>query len=213
MRQVEAGKYSPNRWYENIIQVSQLPTFQKYQSLTKLHLQTLTEYIKDLEDISEEEAESISSDGRSRKIVVAHIMGWEEFQTQVFEDRDPLARLYKQLNFQGYVDPDTGQNYDFTDPHDRNKSVDNFNAYQAKKYNSWSWDKIKQRAINTAQRLRNCFPDEPSEQFLSFLENTPPKRWRLKEGLEITIPAGFYLWMVSLKHEAIEHRRDIVYIK
>lgn len=32
------------------------------------------------------------------------------------------------------------------------------------------------------------------------------------DNLVIIIPAGFYLWMVSLKHEAIEHRRDLVLI-
>lgn len=212
MRRVEIGKYVPDQWLKNIVNISQLPSIQKYQTLVKLHRQTLSEYIKDLEAMTEEEAKKTSSDGRARKIVIAHIMGWEEFQIQVFEDKDPLTRLHKQLNFQGYIDPDTGQSIDFFDPHRRSNSVNNFNAYQAKKYNNWSWNKIMQRAINSSQRLKNCFPDKPSKQFLRFLEGTPPKKWKLKENFEITIPAGFYLWMVSLKHEAIEHRRDFVRI-
>ena len=176
MRQLESGKYTPDRWYKNIVKISQLPTLQKYQALIKLHNQTFLEYRKDLEAITEKEAESIGSDKRLRKIVVAHIMGWDEFQIQVFEDRDPLARLHKQINFQGYIDPDTCQSYDFTDLHDRNKSIDNFNIYQAAKYKNWGWYKIMQRAINTGQRLKNCFPDKPSKQFLEFLENTPLKK-------------------------------------
>lgn len=210
MRRVEIGKYAPDQWLKNIIAISALPLSQKYQALIKLHHQTLSEYIKDLEAMTEEEAESKGSDGRKRKIVIAHIMGWEEFQIQVFEDKDPLARLKKQLNFQGYIDPDTGQNNDFLDPHSRSNSVNKFNAYQAEKYHNWSWNKIQQRAINIGQRLKNCFPNKPSKQFLNFLESTPSKRWKLKKDLEITVPAGFYLWMVSLRHEAIEHRRDFV---
>lgn len=212
MRHVEVEKYFPDRWLKNIVNISTLPLLQRYQALIKLHNQTFLEYRKDLEAITEKEAESISSDKRLRKIVVAHIMGWEEFQIQVFEDKDPLTRLHKQLNFQGYVDPDTDQSIDFFDPYRRSNGVNKFNAYQAEKYNNWSWYKIMQRAINTGQRLKNCFPDKPSKQFLNFLESTPPKRWRLKEDLVVTIPAGFYLWMVSLKHEAIEHRRDLVRI-
>lgn len=210
MRRVEIGKYVPDQWLENIVGISALPPLQKYQALIKLHNQTFLEYRKDLEAITEKEAESICSDKRLRKIVVAHIMGWEEFQIQVFEDKDPLTRLHKQLNFQGYIDPDTGQSINFFDPHRRSNSVNKFNAYQAEKYHSWSWNKIMQRAINTGQRLKNCFPAKPSKQFLNFLESTPSKIWKLKEGLVVTIPAGFYLWMVSLKHEAIEHRRDFV---
>lgn len=213
MRHVDVQKYTPDRWLKNIVNISQLPSIQKYQALIKLHSQTFSEYKKDISAMTEEEAESKSSDGRIRKIVVAHIMGWEEFQIQVFEDKDPLTRLHKQLNFQGYVDPATRQSIDFFDPYRRSNGVNKFNAYQAEKYNNWSWHKIMQRAISTGQRLKNCFPDKPSKQFLNFLESTPLKRWKLKEDLVVTIPAGFYLWMVSLKHEAIEHRQDIVLIK
>lgn len=214
MYQIEGGKFNPNLWYENVVRISQLPSLQKYQELTKLHNNTLFEYIRDLENTTDEEADSISSDGRLRKILVAHIMGWEEFQIQVFIDKDPATRLRKQLDFQSFIDPDTGKKYDFSNPqNDRQKSVDDFNAYHAEKYQDWSWTNIRTRAIDTAQRLRKCFPNEPSEEWLNFLENSPSKTWKIKEGLSMTIPAGYYLWIVSLKHEAIEHRRDIALIK
>lgn len=214
MHHVESGKYNPTFWYENIIRISQLPPLLKYQELTKLHDNTLSEYIKDLGEMTDKEAESTGSDGRLKKVVVAHIMGWEEFQTQVFEDKCPVPRLQQQLNFQGYVDSDTGVSHDFSNSqNDRQKSVDDFNAYQADKYQDWSWSDIKKRAVVTAQKLRSCFPDEPSEDWLRFLEDSPLKTWKLKENLAIIVPAGFYLWMVSIKHEAIEHKYDIALIK
>lgn len=213
MHHVESEKYNPSLWYENLIRISHLPPYKKYRALSQLHDETLSEYIKDLESMTDVEAELEGSDGRKRKIVVAHIAGWEESQIQVFEDKNPPARLQEQLNFRAYVDSDTGKSLDFSHLNDRQKSVDDFNAYQAAKYQNCSWKDIREKAIGSAQRLRKCFPSEPSEEFLEFLENSPLKTWKLKKGLQITVPAGFYLWMVSLKHEAIEHRSDIASIK
>lgn len=214
MRTLEASRFNPLEWYENIVKISKLELSQKYQELVKLHNKTLDNYINDLNQMTEVDAEELGFDGRKRKIVIAHIMGWEEFQIQVFTDSNPIERMELQIQFKSYVDPDTNDMINFDDPQgDRSKSVDAFNQYQADKYSSWAWDDIKQRAIDTAKKLKDCFPDESSEELLQFLENTPPKEWKIHDGLATTIPSAYYLWMVSLKHEAVEHRQDLVILK
>ena len=61
----------------------------------------------------------------------------------------------------------------------------------------------------TARKLQSFFPEDPTEEWLSFLDQKPKRFWKLKEEYTLDIPAGWYLWMVSLEHEAVEHRADL----
>ncbi len=135
-------------------------------------------------------------------LVVAHIMAWEEWQTQIFEDPNKQKRLQKQMNLQGYYDTDALKIVNF-------QNVDDFNEYSATRYSERSWAEIKQKAIGTALKLQSFFPPTPQQEWINFLENTPEHKWKILPDISLTIPAGWYLWMVSLEHEAIEHAGDI----
>ncbi len=200
---IEKLRFNPEVWYQNLAIIAREVPLQRYKGLVDLHRTTLNDYVNALYHITEEQAEASGVDGRKRKIVIAHIMGWEEWQTQVFADPQKEERLKKQLHMEGYHDPQTGNIMNFL-------SVDAFNAHQEELYRDWSWNDIREKAIATANRLHSFFPDDPTEEWLTFLDNEPMKEWRVIKDITLTVPGAWYLWMVSLEHEAVEHRKDLL---
>lgn len=195
-------QFNSKTWYQNLVEIAFLPPRQRYDALVELHALTLEDYLRRLTAMSNKQAYEASSDGRTKAIVVAHIMGWEEWQIQVFSDPNRGERLGKQIKLQGYYDDEKDAHVDF-------KGVDEFNTYQGQRYASWQWTDIRDKAIDIAEKLRSFFLEQPAEEWINFLENTPVRRWQLTPEHVLTIPAGWYLWMVSLKHEAVEHRKDL----
>jgi hypothetical protein len=201
--------FNPESWYGNLVDISRQPPFLRYKNLRALHLATSIKYLTWLEQITPESSSQISSDGRTRALVVAHIAGWEDYQLQVFRDPDRRSRLERQLNFQDYRDPDSGIVISFTNP-ERKGRVNDFNQYQTDKYKHWSWEDIKRRAAKTANSLFESFPKDPKDDWLDFLMNTPMRKWQVTPTISLEVPSAQYLWMVSIEHEAVEHRRDLI---
>lgn len=189
-------------WYQNLLEIAALPPRERYNELVQLHQITLDDYFSQINQMTSEEAAQPSSDGRSKAIVVAHIMGWEEWQIQAFGDANKKERLEKQLKLQRYYDDSNNIYLDF-------KNGDEFNAYQANRYANWKWKDIREKAMTIAKKLQSFFSDNPTDDWIEFLENTPIHNWKLTKDKTFSIPGGWYLWMVSLKHEAVEHRKDL----
>jgi hypothetical protein len=204
LRNLENGVFQPDVWYRNLIDIAKIPNVNKrYQSLVQLHQATLDFYLPAVQAITSETAASPSSDGRPVSLVVAHIMAWEEWQTQIFGDQNKEERLQKQMKLQGYHDTDSGTTVGFN-------NVDDFNGYSAKRYADKPWKKIQQKAVKTALQLQSFFPPNPKPDWIDFLESTPEHNWKITPGTVLSVPSGWYLWMVSLEHEAVEHRKDLV---
>lgn len=199
----EGLHFNPDAWYQSLALIAREAPAQRYKGLVTLHSATLHEYVAALHHITEEQAETPGVDGRKRKIVIAHIMGWEEWQTQVFADPQKEERLKKQLHMEGYQDPQTGNMIDFP-------SVDAFNAHQEELYKDWSWNNVREKALATAHRLHSFFPDDPTTEWLEFLDSEPMKEWHVTKDITLTVPGTWYLWMVSLEHEVVEHRKDLL---
>ena len=104
------------------------------------------------------------------------------------------------MNLSGYVEPD-GQVREFA-------SVDAFNDYQATKQMGWLWDRIQDLAIQTATTLQVLFA-HPSLVSWERLEQTKAYQWPLPNEMSVTVSCGWYLWMVTLEHEAVEHAFDL----
>ena len=119
----EKLRFNHDAWCQNLAMIAQREPTQRYVGLVSLHKETLENYIRALQNMTDEQAETPGVDGRKLKIVVAHIMGWEEWQTQVFGDPQKEKRIKQQLHMQGYQDPQTGKMRDFS-------SVDAFNSHQ-----------------------------------------------------------------------------------
>lgn len=195
--------FNPDAWYQNLALIAREAPAQRYKGLVNLHRITLKDYVSALNQMTEEQAETPGVDGRKRKIVIAHIMGWEEWQIQVFADPQKEESLKRQLHMQGYQDPQTGNMMNYS-------SGDAFNAHQEELYRDWFWNDIRKKAIATANSLHYFFPDDPTTEWLEFLNNSPMKEWYVTKDITLTIPGAWYLWMVSLEHEAVEHRKDLL---
>lgn len=200
----ERNSQAEQEWYGRLIDIaSNSDAQERYADLVQFHQEALDFYLPAVETLTERDAEKPSSDGRLVKLVVAHIMAWEEWQIQVFEDeKGREEHLRQQTKLRGYFDPERKKIVDFD-------NVDQFNAYQAKKYADWKWEDIQQKAIDTALHLQSLFPDDPPTGWIDFLESAEDHLWKLTPDKTITVQAGWYLWMVSLEHEAIEHRSDL----
>lgn len=197
----EQPPVNTDAWYGNLVEIAALPPVARYSNLVKLHEETLERYLSQINNITEERAIQISSDRRTIKDVVAHIMAWEDWQIQELSDPNIKSRLAKGLKYEGYVDSDSGKELRFKDD-------DDFNAYVTRRFKDRSWPDIKRRAVETAKRLQSFFPKNAPQGWIDFLETTPLYTWRLPDAT-ITIPSGWYIWMISLEHEAVEHRKDL----
>jgi hypothetical protein len=87
-------------------------------------------------------------------------------------------------------------------------SVDEFNAYFALKYAGQPWEAIQGVALDMATMLHQLFV-HPGIVTPEQLENTRRYDYKLPTGVTLTIPCGWYLWMVTLEHEMVEHADDL----
>jgi hypothetical protein len=147
-----------------------------------------------------QDAARVSGDGRTVGQVVGHIAEWERFNMLAVGEIIAGVHWPQIMNLSGYVEPD-GQVRAFTD-------VDAFNAYQATKHAAWSWEQIQDLAIYTATTFQILFT-HPSLISWERLEQTKAYRWRLPNEMSVTVSCGWYVWMITLVHEAVEHAADL----
>ncbi len=187
-------------FYQQIATIAAQPPSERQQGLTVLHHNVLARYLDTVESISERGACRVSSDGRTIAQIIGHIAEWERWTILAAGEMIAGVRWPQIMRLCGYVEPD-GTARDFG-------SVDAFNAYQAERQSGWPWKRIRNLAIRTASTLHTIFV-QPAMLSPEWLQQTGLYHWRLPHELTLTIPAGWYLWMVSLEHEAIEHAADL----
>jgi hypothetical protein len=85
---------------------------------------------------------------------------------------------------------------------------DNHRRPLATKQAAWSWEQIQDLAVQTASTLQILFA-HPSIVSWERLEQTKAYRWQLPNKMFVTVSCGWYLWMVTLEHEAVEHALDL----
>jgi hypothetical protein len=200
MGKERASFVNTEAWYTNLVGIAGLPPAARYNALTELHADTISKYLSQINSITDSRALQRSSDGRTIKDVVAHIMAWEDWQIQNLTDPDIKSRLEEGVDLKGYRNED-GARMDF-------KNDDEFNAYVTDRYKTVSWNQIKTGAVQTALKLQSLFPKKALAGWIDFLESTPLYPWKLP-NTTLPVPTGWFVWMISLEHEAIEHRTDL----
>ena len=190
----------PDVFYEQMLERSTESPEIRYEQLTILHRQILVAYLTALQAINASSAACTTSDGRTVSQVVAHIAEWERFTLQAIGEMIAGVKWPQIMTLSGYLEPE-GQICDFS-------SVDEFNAYQAAKYLHQPWEQVRAHAERTAKTLSEAFT---SGNLLppDLLEDTREFAWRLAIGKTITLGCGWYLWMVSLAHESVDHADDL----
>jgi hypothetical protein len=187
-------------FYQKIVAIAARSPAERGLSLVGLHTDVITPYLNAVRAMTAQNAARVSSDGRRLGQVVGHIAEWERFTILAVGEIITGVHWPQIMNLSGYVEPD-GQVREFT-------SVDAFNDYQATKHAAWSWEQIQDLAVQTAAMLQNLFA-HPSLVSWERLEHTKAYRWQLPNEMSVMVPCGWYLWMVTLEHEAVEHAVDL----
>ena len=187
-------------FYQKIVAIAAQSPAERRISLVGFHMEVVTPYLNAVRVMTAQDAVRVSSDGRTLGQVVGHIAEWERFTILAVGEIITGVRWPQIMNLSGYIEPD-GQFCEFT-------SVDAFNDYQVTKHAAWSWEQIQGFAIQTAVTLQVLFT-HPSLVSWERLEQTKAHCWRLPNEMSVTVSCGWYLWMVTLEHEAVEHAVDL----
>ena len=187
-------------FYKKIVAIAAQSPSERCLSLVGLHTNIVTSYLDVIRAMTAQDAARVSSDGRRLGQVVGHIAEWERFTILAVGEIITGVCWPQIMNLSGYVEPD-GQVRGFD-------TVDAFNNYQATKHAAWSWEQIQDLAIQTAAMLQILFA-HPSLVSWERLEQTKVYRWQLPNEISVTVSCGWYLWMVTLEHEAVEHAVDL----
>jgi hypothetical protein len=187
-------------FYQRIVENAGQSPNKRYVLLADLHADILARYLNAVRTITSKDAARVSTDGRTLGQVVGHIAEWERFTMLAVGEMMVGAQWPRIMSLSGYIEPD-GQVLNFT-------GVDDFNAYQANKHATWPWERIQELTIRTATMLHVLFT-QPALMPAECLELTRVYEWHLPGGVKLAVPAGWYLWMVTLEHEAVEHADDL----
>jgi hypothetical protein len=187
-------------FYQKIVAVAAQSPAERRSSLVDLHTVVMTPYLNAVRAMTAQDAARVSSDRRTIAQVVGHIAEWERYTILAVGEIITGVRWPQIMNMSGYIEPD-GQVREFT-------GVDAFNDYQAARHAAWSWDQIQDLAIQTAVTLQVLFA-HPSLVSWEHLDQAKVHNWRLPNEMSLTMSCGWFLWMVTLEHEAVEHTADL----
>lgn len=189
-----------DHFYQRIVKIAAQPSYPRYEILAEFHTDVVMRYLNTVQIMTQRQAQQTGSDGRTIGQIVGHIAEWERFTILAAGELAAGLEWPRLMDLEGYLETD-GREMDFS-------SVNNFNAYQMAKQANWPWERIQDLAIHTATALHTLFT-HPTILSPDSLERTRGYEWRLPTGIKVSVPVGWYLWMVTLEHEAISHAADL----
>jgi hypothetical protein len=190
----------PEQFYPKIFALSNMPANIRVKGMNRIHSESLAAYLSAIYAIDSEKASQICPDGRTIAQIVAHIAEWERYIIQSMGDIISGVRKPFVLTLKGYHDVD-GTRVDFD-------TIDEFNDFQVLKYKNTPWSEIKPLAIHTASALQGIF-SQPVVLPFDLMEKTEPYDWHIPGGSLVSIPVAWYLWIVVLEHEVVDHAQEL----
>jgi hypothetical protein len=132
---------------------------------------------------------------------VGHIAAWERNIIVAVGEILAGVKWPRLMSRSGYIDPD-GRTHDFP-------NIAAFNAYYAEQHAGQSWATIQAEALGTARTLGQLFR-ESKLITAERLEHTGLyQHYSLPTSVTLTLPCGWFLWMITIEHEAVEHAADL----
>jgi len=186
----------PEAFYAKVLAISNQPADKRVKGMNHLHVECMDQYLAAIRSIDDAAASRVTPDGRTVAQIVAHIAEWERYTSLAIGEIVAGIKEPQIMRMKGFVEQD-GRVLAF-------KNVDDFNAYQAKKYEHTPWKEIQPLAIRMAIALQGTF-SQPAILPYDLLEQTAPYRYRLAGGSLISLPVAWYLWIVTLEHEIVDH--------
>ncbi len=190
----------PEIFYPKIQEAMALDPVNRHLAFSVMHSEVLAEYVNAVSVIRVTKAESCSSDGRSIKQVVGHIMEWDRFMIQAAGELLSGVQNPQVMAVKGFHHL-LGITQDF-------ESINGFNAFHAAEQAVQPWVQIQSRAIACAQILHRLFTT-PGLLEGPLLEATAPVTLRFSGRVKIKSSIGWQLWIIVMEHEAVEHFADL----
>ncbi len=189
-------------WYGDLAEAGQITCLpDRYRKLRQHHDESLALHLPFIHQMTSEQAAEPVPGGWHRRDVVAHIKSWQEKATEAFKspDSDQISQLLLRMGYES-VDP-----FDF---YKANPSkVDQLNKSIVKTSRRSPWTLLQSQALYSAKELSRQFPKQPKPEILKKLEGTKDHKWHIIRGIDI--PAGWYLWMVAIEHQSLQHFSDL----
>ncbi len=188
-------------FYPLLVTIAHQSPDERHRMLADLHSNVVTGYLDMVGAITRDGARRVVPDGRTVMQVVGHIAEWERYV--ILSAGEVLAGVEWPglVAHARYVEPD-GTVFPF-------RTTAEFNARQVEKYASSPWEAVQSLAIDTATTCYRLFVQSglwtPER-----LERT--RSWDFYElpiGVTLKVPCGWFLWMITIEHEAIEHTADL----
>ncbi len=192
---------NPDAFYAKVLAISNQPADRRVKGMNRLHLECMDVFLKAIQRIDDQSAAKVCSDGRTLTQIVGHIAEWDRFTTLAIGEITAGILEPQIMQLKGFMEPD-GKILSF-------KNVNDFNAYQAEKYKNAKWSDVRTLASRMAVALQGIF-SQPAILPYDLLEATSPYRWKLAGGSLISLPVAWYLWIVTLEHEVVEHASDLM---
>jgi hypothetical protein len=85
---------------------------------------------------------------------------------------------------------------------------DGFNAYQAERQARPPWSQLRAQAVGAARSVHALFA-RPALLDDECLGHPRPYAWGLPGGERLTLTAGWFLWLITLEHEGVDHVADL----
>jgi hypothetical protein len=186
----------PEAFYAKVLAISNQPADRRVKGMNHLHVECMDQYLAAVRAINDKRASEVTPDGRTVGQIVAHIAEWEKYTALAIGEIVAGIKEPQIVRMQGFLESD-GRVLSF-------KNVDDFNAYQARKHANTPWKEIQTMAIRMAIALQGTF-SQPAILPYELLEQTAPYRYRLAGGSLISLPVAWYLWIVTLEHEIVDH--------
>ena len=169
-------------------------------ALVSLHAELVNEYLDAVRAITPGQAARRVRDGRTVAEVVGHIAEWDRYTLLAAGELLSGVVWPRIMSMTGYVDTN-GEEHSFA-------GVDDFNAFVRARQADIPWKEIQRLAEDSA----TCFytlMSQPRLLSAAILQGSRETIWKTSAGEEISLPCGWYLWLTSLEHIAVDHAADL----
>jgi len=173
---------------------------ERHRRMVLLDGEVLGEYLGWVRAIPAEAAARSCAEGRTLAQVVGHVMEWDRYLAISAGEMLAGVEWPGIMSKERYVETD-GRTGGY-------ETMAEFNARQAAKHADWPWLKIRDMAVEIAEAVHALFT-APALLTPRRLEATRSYVWRVPNGDRLTIGVGWYLWMVVLEHEGVEHEQEL----
>ena len=191
---------NPELFYQQIAKLAAVSPYDRYARLGKFHTDLLIRYLDLVRSINENEVQQLGSNNKTIAQTVAEVAEWERFTIYAASEMVCGIQWPQMMSLSGYIDTE-GQVLCFDNTSD-------FNSYLQDKYSSVSWDQIRDVALHTATALHTLFT-QPTLLSPDTLQKTKKHEWLLSNGLKLTLPVGWYLWMKTIEREALAYTTEL----